>query len=149
MLNTERIRRMTRLSAYEEHEGRETLPVCAYFKNDYVSKNMIWTAITTTLAYLLMMLLWFVYKINFYLEHLAQMNLIHLAVRLIIFYLALLVLSEVLAYFVFEYKYRKAQKLQKPYREGLKELERLYEEEDKAKQGYTTTIGGVADDDIS
>ncbi len=142
MLNTDRIKLMTRLGAYEERQGKEVLPVVTYFKNDYIIKNMIWTAITTTIAFLLVMVLWVVFRFEFYLEHLAQMNLILLALRVVIFYAAALILSEVAAYFVFDYKYRRARKLLKPYAKGLKELEELYKKEDKAKLGLTAATGG-------
>ena len=48
MLNEERIRLMTRMAAYEEHEGKKDIAISEYFRGDYISFQLLKSAIYAT-----------------------------------------------------------------------------------------------------
>ena len=75
MLNEEKIRLMTKLAIYEQGEGKESIKSNKYYKKDYVGLKMINTAITITLAFMLCLILWVIYKVDFFAKNIVSMNL--------------------------------------------------------------------------
>ena len=53
MLNEERIRLMTRMAAYEEHEGKKDIAISGYFRGDYISFQLLKSAIYATVGFAL------------------------------------------------------------------------------------------------
>ncbi len=143
MLNMERIKLMTKLTSYEERAGKKALTVTKYFKNDYVIMNMITVAVTTTIAFFLLFIMWMLYKFEYLMENIHRINLIALGVKTLLIYVLMLALFLVIAYFVYSHKYNQAKASVKEYVEGLKELERFYDKEEKTKAGFTAPVGGV------
>ncbi len=143
MLNVERIKLMTKLTAYEERAGKKSLTITKYFKNDYVIMNMIFVAVTTTLAFILLFGMWMLYKFEYLMKNIHKINLVMLGVKILGIYLLVLALFLVIAYFAYSYKYRQAKLSMAEYVEGLKALEKFYKEEEKAKAGFTAPVGGV------
>ena len=143
LLNTDRIKLMTKLTAYEERGGRRSLAITKYFKNDYIIMNMISVAVTTTIAFVLLFVIWMLYRFEYLMKNIHKINMISLGVKILLLYLLMLAVFLVIAYFVYHYKYRQAKRSMSGYVEGLKELEKLYREEEKAKAGFTAPVGGV------
>ena len=51
MLNEERIKLMTRMASYEEHEGRENMAIGNYFRSDYIGLQVMKAVISATLTF--------------------------------------------------------------------------------------------------
>ena len=51
MLNEERIKLMTRMASYEEHEGRRNMAIGNYFRSDYIGFQVMKSIISATLAF--------------------------------------------------------------------------------------------------
>lgn len=51
MLNEERIRLMAQMAAYEEHEGKRDLSIASYFRGDYISFQLLKSAIYATVGF--------------------------------------------------------------------------------------------------
>ena len=64
MLNEEKVRYMTGLAIFEKNEGRKIFPINRYFKKDYVGGQMFRSFFGYTFCYLLMLLLWILYKLD-------------------------------------------------------------------------------------
>lgn len=64
MLNEEKVRYMTGLAIFEKNEGRKIFPINRYFKKDYVGGQMFRSFFGYTFCYLLMLLLWVLYKLD-------------------------------------------------------------------------------------
>lgn len=143
MLNVDRIQIMTKLTSYEERAGKKALTITKYFKNDYIIMNMIIVAVTTTIAYLLLLGMWILYEFEYLMANIHKINLIGLGIRVLILYVLMLALFLVISYFVYDYKYRQAKASVAEYVNGLKELERFYKEEEKTKAGFTAPVGGM------
>lgn len=143
MLNVDRIKLMTKLTSYEERAGKKTLAVTKYFKNDYVIMNMISTGVSTTIAFLLLFGMWILYEFEYLMANIHKIDLISLGVKVVAIYVLFLALFLVIAYYVYSSKYRKAKSSVAEYVECLKELEKFYEEEERAKAGFTAPVGGI------
>ena len=86
MLNEEKIRLMTKLAIYEQGEGKESIKSNKYYKKDYVGLKMINTAITITLAFMLCLVLWIIYKVDFFAKNIVSMNLFTRGKKILIIY---------------------------------------------------------------
>lgn len=129
MLNEERIRAMTKLAVFEQEHGRENEIASKFYKNDYVSYQMIWTGIMTTIAFVLGTALYLGLNLEEYLNSMHTMDLIGQGKIAVVLYLAILVFMLIVSWFLYRKRYRNAQKSLKEYCEKLRELERIYNSE--------------------
>ena len=51
MVDEERLFLMTRMASFEENEGKKTIPICEFFRSDYVGFHMLLSAVYITVAY--------------------------------------------------------------------------------------------------
>ena len=58
MLSERKIKLMTKIAIYEKKEKKDLDIASKNFKVDYVTLNMLYTAITTTIGYILIVVLW-------------------------------------------------------------------------------------------
>lgn len=145
MLNEEKIRLMTKLAIYEQGEGRESIKSNKYYKKDYVGLKMINTAITITLAFMLCLVLWVIYKVDFFTKNIVSMNLFTLGKKILIIYVITFIIYMLISYVVYSIKYLKMQDMNVEYSENLKELYMVYKREEKSKS--ETKLGGTDSDD--
>ena len=64
MLNEEKVRYMTELAIFEKKRGKEIFSINRYFKSDYVGIQMFRSFFGYTFSYLLILLLWALYKLE-------------------------------------------------------------------------------------
>ncbi len=131
MLNTERIRLMTRLAAYEQGEGKEYMPMSQYYRGDYVGIQMIKTFLYSTIAFCIITALSILYRLDDLEKMLYQMDYYEYAKGFVVKYILFVVFYQVIAWIVANLRYRKGQKKQKLYYSRLKKVEKLYEREEK------------------
>lgn len=58
MLNEKKVKLMTKIAIREKNEGRELKIASGCFKVDYVTLQMVYTAVTATIGYLLVLILY-------------------------------------------------------------------------------------------
>ena len=129
MLDKRKVRLMTRMALYEQNEGREDIRISAYYKKDYVSLKMIGTFIWTTIGYVCLLGLVFLWGMTGWMEKLNLALLIMLAAVIILGYLALLIITMTATSRICEKKHRNARMRMKRYNHGLLRLMKLYEKE--------------------
>lgn len=129
MLNEERIHAMTKLAVFEQEHGKENEIASKFYKSDYVSYQMIWTGIMTTIAFALGIALYLGLNFEEYLSNMHKMDLIGQGKIVVVLYLAVLVFMLIVSWFLFRKRYRDAQKTLKEYCDKLRELERIYNSE--------------------
>ncbi|MCI8280142.1 MAG: hypothetical protein HFI76_00225 [Lachnospiraceae bacterium] len=131
MLNTERIRLMAKLAAYEQGEGKEAMQIGQYYRGDYVSVQMIKTFLCSTLAFIILLALSVLYQMEELGEVLYQINFADYGAGLLIKYVLFVVFYQVVAWAVYNLRYHSAAKKQKLYHSRLKKVEKFYEREEK------------------
>lgn len=144
MVNEEKVKIMTRLALYEQKEPK-AIKTAKYFKNDYIGLNMINTGILITICYILILLVTVIYKIDYLMNNITEIDIWGTGKKLVIIYIAFLIIYFLLAYIVYSVKYRVAQESNKEYAEDLKKLLRIYKREQREKK--ETKIGGFGSDD--
>lgn len=133
MLNEEKIRLMTRMAAYEQGDGKEDMLIKQYYRTDYVSYQMIKTFISSTIAFGILFLLGTLYSMESLVHELVQMDFMELGRMVLIRYAVFVILYQIVAFVVYNMRYRKATRRMKEYYSELKKVSKLQEGEEKAE----------------
>lgn len=121
---------MTRMASYEENEGKKTIPVASYFRGDYISFNVVTTAISATIAFALIVVAYIYYNMETLLADIYKFDLITVGRSLLTFYVAVVAIYSVLAYIIYAWKYERARKSLHGYYQALRKLSSMYNEAD-------------------
>ena len=122
MLNEERIRLMTRMAAYEEHEGKKDIAISGYFRGDYISFQLLKSAIYATVGFALAVAMYVLYNIETFLEEFYKMDVVDFLKDILSKYCLVLAIYLVISYFVYNYRYNKARRHVKQYNQLLRAL---------------------------
>ena len=128
MLNTDRIRLMTKLAAYEQREGKEYMVMDQYYRRDYLVVQMIKTFFCSTVAFAVLFLLSVLYRMEEWLQELYQREYMEYITGIVVKYILFVVFYQIVAYIVYSLRYRKGHKKQRQYHNKLKKMEKLYEQ---------------------
>ena len=110
MLNNQKIKKMHKLAVYESGEGKKHLAISNYYRSDYIGLALIKNFFLTTIAYGLLLMIYFGYRSEYFMENIHKMNLVFMAAEVIGLYIILLVAYSILTYVYCFLKYSKAQK---------------------------------------
>lgn len=128
MLNNEKIILMTKLSLYEQKNQKKEIRSSRYFKGDYMSLKMISSFICVTIAYLLCLVLWFMYESDQVISKLKTTgSLIGLIVAIILIYIIVTVIYMIFSYAFYLHRFKMIRENLKEYNGDLKTLHRIQE----------------------
>ncbi len=135
MVNKRKIRLMARTAMYEKHEGSGDIPKAKYYKSDYVGLHMWTSAISVTIAYLLIIGLIVAVNFEYVINNLTSMNYTVLAVILIMAYIAVMTVMLLISYFIYSYRYNEAENGIKIYQNRLHKIFMMNKQDRKNKGG--------------
>lgn len=127
MLNEEKIRWMTKASIYEKRQGRIDLGRNEYFMGDYVRLHLLKNGISLTIAYILLVGLYVVYKIEEIFDMAANMQLGLLLKEMLLFYVILLVIYTGIGIVYYAWQYQSSSKQVKKYYRILRHIDQCGE----------------------
>lgn len=130
MLNEERIKLMTRMASYEADEGKRMIPIGNYFRNDYISFQVVKTAISATIAFGLIFGMYIYYDLESFLADIYRIDILAFVKTLLTLYFAAVGVYMLIAYILASYRYNKAKKSLRSYYSALRKLSAMYEEEE-------------------
>lgn len=122
MLNEERIRLMARMAAYEEHEGKKDIAISEYFRGDYISFQLLKSAIYATVGFALAVAMYVLYNAETFLEDFYKMDMMEFLKGILSKYCLVLAIYLVISYFVYSYRFHRAKKHVKQYNQLLRAL---------------------------
>lgn len=131
MINEERVKLMTKLAIYESTKGKKQLNVSKYYKRDYVRYNMFKTAVTSTIAFLILFGIYVMLNAEELVLRLNDLDIIHEAVKIGILYVVFVIAYMVIARLVFAFRYEKMKPDVVVYNHNLKKLKEMYDKEEK------------------
>lgn len=131
VINEEKVRIMTKLAIYETTKGKKQLNISKYYKRDYVRYNMFKTAVTSTLAFIILAGIYVMVNIEEFMMWLNDVDILHEAGKIGIIYLVFVVCYMLIARFVYAHKYEKVKPDVIKYNHNLKKLKELYDREEK------------------
>ena len=134
MINQEKVALMTKLAAYEDGEGKKSIPQSKYYREDYISLKMINTGIIVTLAYILMLAIIVFVNVEKMMTQIANMDFIKLGQIVLTCYVIIFVAYMIIAYIVYSIKFKRVRSSLNEYNGNLKKLYALYKEDEKRSE---------------
>jgi len=110
------------MAAYEEHEGKRDIAISGYFRGDYISFQLLKSAIYATVGFALAVAMYVLYNIETFLEDFYKMDVVDFLKGILSKYCLVLAVYLVISYFVYNYRYNKAKRHVKQYNQLLKAL---------------------------
>jgi len=129
MLNEERVILMAQMASYEENEGKKNVNIGNYFRSDYIAIQVLKSVFSATVAFAIVFALYVFYDFETFMQDIYKMDLIMFAQKVLIYYAVTVVSYGLISYAVYSYRYTKAKKSLKRYRNNLKKLNALYHEQ--------------------
>lgn len=133
MLNTDRIKTMTKLHKLEEGPDSDYLKVNHIYRSDYIGMALIKNFLAITFAYLLILAVGGLYHFEFLAAQWFKLDLMAVVKNIVVWYLVLIILYSVVVYIICSVRYKKMKKYIKIYDEELKNLEEQYELDEGTK----------------
>ncbi|MEF9939788.1 MAG: hypothetical protein RSE05_07870 [Clostridium sp.] len=134
MLNEEKIRLMTDIAVFEKKNGRKMSGITGYFKNDYISRNMIKGFLSYTLCGMLILVIWILFNMDLFLSTIGLDALISVGKKIVVFYAVGLVLYMALVYAVYAKRYDYEIKKNRIYTSKLKHLDKRYDYHNRSRE---------------
>lgn len=131
MLNEKRLKLMTRMAIYENHDGKEDFKISEYYQKDYASLNTWKSIIWVTIGYAIIagaIMLVFLDQI-FSVSSLS--GLLIIAGVVVSGYLIVAVITGIIAHDFYKKKHIEARKRVKKFNNNLTRLGRMYEKESR------------------
>ena len=126
MLNENKVKMMTKMAIYEKNEGRRMLKTARYFKSDYIAFGILKTLITTSIAYIIMLIMYVLYTMESIIKEINKMDYTEVGTNLIIGYVAMIAVFSAIAFVVYGKQYDNSRNGLKRYFSRLNKLERFY-----------------------
>lgn len=129
MLNEKRLKLMTRMAIYENHDGKEDFKISEYYQKDYASLNTWKSIIWVTIGYAIIIgaiLLIFLDKI-FNVTTIS--GLLVIAGAIVTGYFMVIVITGIIAHDFYKKKHIEARKRVKRFNNNLTRLGKMYEKE--------------------
>ncbi len=126
MLDKDKIILMTRMASYEATEGKKMIPIAGYFRSDYVGFNIIKSAVSVTLAFIVIVSVYLVCNADKFISEFYEANFMDVVSRFINIYGFVLIIYILVSYIVYSFKYTAARKSVRIYQKALKKLISMY-----------------------
>ena len=126
MVNENKVRLMAKAASFEKGAGKKALSVNRLFRGDYIGIHMLGAWVCYTIAFAICLALWALYKVEFLMENINQLDLIAMGRGLLLLYASLLGIYLVINYIVFHMRYRKFRNGLSSYNHILKRLSHIY-----------------------
>ncbi len=110
------------MAAYEEHEGKKDIAISGYFRGDYISFQLLKSAIYATVGFALAVAMYVLYNIETFLEDFYKMDILEFLKDILSKYCLVLAIYLVISYFVYSYRYHRAKRHVKQYNQLLRAL---------------------------
>lgn len=134
MIDTKKIRLMTKLAIYEKREGHEDIEMAKYYKADYVRMHILKTIIAITFGCVLLLVLIAVYNMEFLLDEALVLNYKLLGEKIIGIYLLLIVIYVGLVLIGYSIKYTNSRLRLAKYYRALGRIKKIAEKEERRKE---------------
>ncbi len=129
MLGNSRLYLMVKMAEFRQEEGNRALRIAKYDKRDYIALALVKNFILTTIAYVILVGLVAMFRMDALLGNLSRLRIGNLIGILAVGYFLLLIVFSVVTYIMSGIRYNRARRKVAAYVKQLDVLERIYEEE--------------------
>ncbi|HHT96483.1 MAG TPA: hypothetical protein GXZ90_01130 [Clostridiales bacterium] len=131
MLDTEKIEMMTKLALYEQKEGKKDIILGKYFKTDYVRLQILRVALSTTIGYLLILIMIVIYKLEYLIQKAVVIDYKNIGMKTLGIYIILLIIYVIAALIGYSLEYDISRKRLAKFYKNLNALENHIEEQNQ------------------
>ena len=131
MVDQDKLYRMIALARFEKKNEDKALHINKTYEQDFVSYALIRNFFLTTVAFVLALVVFVMYNMDFWLSNLNNLNFQPLIIALILGYLITLGVYTVIAFTIARLRYTRAASSVRQYTKELDRLSRIYREEDR------------------
>lgn len=129
MLNEQRVKLMTKMTSYEEGEGKKNMEIGSYFRGDYIGKEVVKSIIFGTIAFAAVFAIYVAYDYELFMQDVYKMDLLSFAKNVGITYIKFIVIYSAITYLVYALRYKKARRSLRIYYNNLRRLSAMYRKE--------------------
>lgn len=133
MINEERVKELYQIALYDQNEAKQYRQVEEYYRNDYISKELIKSFFSGTISFLLLLALWFLGDIEGALENLTKTDNSGTIIWIIVLYVMFMAFYLFCTALVYHVRYKTGKIKLKEYHTHLKKVQKMYEREEKLK----------------
>ena len=133
MLNNEKIRLMTKMAAFDEVEGKKDIAVNGYFRGDYISFQIVKSAIYATIGFAVIFALYVLYNLETFLSEFYKMDLLAFSKEWLTRYAIVLLIYLVVSYFVYALRFNRSKRRIRAYQQQLKQLHQMYDSSERRR----------------
>ncbi len=131
MVDKDKLYRMIALARFEKKNEDKALRINKNYEQDYVTYALIRNFFLTTIAFVLLLVVFVMYNMDFWLSNLNNLNFQPLLIALVLGYLIMLGIYTVIAFTIARLHYTRAASSVREYTRELDKLGRIYREEDR------------------
>lgn len=129
MLNSKKIRLMTKLAVYENKDGKEDIHLSKYYKTDYVRYQTLKSIISATVGYILILLLVGLYQMEFIIKNAVTLDYKTIGAYILGIYIMVITVYGLGSILIFSLRYDKSRKKLSKYYKLLRRLNKVYSDE--------------------
>ena len=119
------------MASFEENEGKKTIPICEFFRSDYVGLHILLSVVYITVAYVLVTAVYLFCGMESFLSDFYRTDFISFGKELLQKYVIVLGVYILIAFLVYSYRYTVAKKSTRTYQKALKRLSSMYDKKTK------------------
>jgi uncharacterized membrane protein len=117
---------MTKLTSYEEHEGKKNVAIGSYFRSDYIGWQVLKSIISATIAFVVVFAMYIFYDFEIFMTDIYKMDLMEFAKHVLFLYLGIVGVYAVISYIIYTIRYSRAKRSLKLYYMNLRKLASMY-----------------------
>ena len=133
MIHEERLKPMIKMAMFDKNDGKACKPMIQYARTDYVSMQLLSSFITGTIAFGLLCVMWVLYDTQEWMQMLNGAYILDLLKNVAAKYGIFMLIYLAVTYIVYQIRYSYGRKRVKIYYKNLKEINMIYEREEKLK----------------
>ena len=133
MIHEERLKPMIKMAMFDKNDGKACKPMIQYARTDYISMQLLGSFVTGTIAFVLLCVMWGLYDTQELMKMLNGAYIFDLLKGVLVKYGIFMVVYLTVTYIVYQIRYSYRRKQVKVYYKNLKEINMIYEREEKLK----------------
>lgn len=133
MINENRVKELYHMAVYDTRRDKADQQTGQYFMWDYISKEMIKSFFTGTIAYLLLALMWGMSNLERVMFLINNLDVGNLSVSLIVLYVGFMAIYLFVTVIVYGVRYTAGNRRLKNYEAHMNKVRKLYQQEERLK----------------
>ena len=133
MINEERVKQLYKIAIYEQNEEKEHRQTGLYYRSDYISKEVVKSFFSGSIAYVIMALLWVMSNWDLVMHQINTLEIIDTVIVMLVGYVLFLVVYLFATALVYYFRYKHSKKKLDEYVGDMKKAFNMFEREEKLK----------------